>query len=278
MPTMQMNKSEALLLAALHALNQCRNTPMTTPVDASVKSSYDVSSLIDGYFAERKLENTPERQVAARKALIAKTPNFDGIADFPRLENVSAISANFHGQAEKYQKFYDRYGDQLSGFAGIWIFCVYAAQAFTNVEPSQQYEDGYIEAVDAYVESIYAASLGDDNYVADIQNLDFLEPLAKAAIEKWGKFSPAGRFCLELQDGKVDDDAVMLYSEDDSWTARDRNHIDDVPVKWFPDRESAQQFIRLETFDKKDKVFVHEYDGRDGFVQTWQVKPLNRRS
>ena len=72
------------------------------------------------------------------------------------LENVSAISANFHGDTESYQAFYDAHSDHFSGFPGIWNHCIDLAKAFTKAESElkaiagENYE--WIDAIDEFSE------------------------------------------------------------------------------------------------------------------------------
>jgi hypothetical protein len=79
------------------------------------------------------------------------------------LENVAAISAEIWGDSyphgdEDAGNFYERHGEKLSGFPGVWKFCIDAARIFTDAEtrfakkigtkPKASYE--YLDAVLAY--------------------------------------------------------------------------------------------------------------------------------
>lgn len=67
-------------------------------------------------------------------------------------ENIAAISEGLWGGKSK---FYDRHGESLSGFPGVWRFAIDAAKVFTKAEarfarefgskPTASYE--YIEAI-----------------------------------------------------------------------------------------------------------------------------------
>jgi hypothetical protein len=92
-----------------------------------------------------------------------------------RDQNIAAVSAELHGD-KRYQRFYDKNADELSGFPGIWSYCAEAADLFTQaeklVEPGS-YE--YLEAIMDYVDLILKA----DNLPSN----DALLELARRAIK-----------------------------------------------------------------------------------------------
>ena len=49
-------------------------------------------------------------------------------------ENIAAVSAEFHQDKELFQQFYANHGGKLSGFPGIWCYCVELGLAFTAAE------------------------------------------------------------------------------------------------------------------------------------------------
>jgi hypothetical protein len=51
------------------------------------------------------------------------------------LENVAAISSEFHLGPDEYRAFYDSNADSLGGFPGIWRLMIDAGIAFTRAEP-----------------------------------------------------------------------------------------------------------------------------------------------
>ena len=80
-------------------------------------------------------------------------------SDIDLLENVAAISAElWSGQARCH--FYERFGDELSGFPGVWLYSIDAARAFTKAEerfgreigtkPKASYE--YLDAILPFAE------------------------------------------------------------------------------------------------------------------------------
>jgi hypothetical protein len=189
------------------------------------------------------------------------------------LQNVSSFSAEFHTHG-KYKRFYNQYADQLSGFSGIWTFCCFAGQALTNVEPKHGYDDGWIETVTAFVQNVLDAALKE--YVGDIQNLSWLEPLARKAVEVHAVPLDGPRFCVELVERRKEDGwrIFLDVGEKESWTAHERGDMDNV--RFFDSKEEASARVGEMAFKRGEKVFVHEYDDRDGMVQTWQVNRLNR--
>jgi hypothetical protein len=67
------------------------------------------------------------------------------------LENVAAISAEFHLDTEGYRAFYDSNANGLGGFPGIWRLMTDAGIAFTKAEPAD-WEGG--EATRDYLDAI----------------------------------------------------------------------------------------------------------------------------
>lgn len=98
------------------------------------------------------------------------------------LENVAAVSAEFHRDA-RYGRFYETYAEQLSGFPGIWKFCVTAGRAFTVAEP--RVNEDWIETVDAYVDMIYASTLPHE--IGDVASRERLDLFAARAVARHTK-------------------------------------------------------------------------------------------
>lgn len=71
-------------------------------------------------------------------------------------ENVAAIAALLHEDADTYQKIYDALPDDVGGFVGIWCLCAEAGQAFT--EEASPYTAGehyeWIEAIEDYTHKL----------------------------------------------------------------------------------------------------------------------------
>jgi hypothetical protein len=64
------------------------------------------------------------------------------------LENVAAISADMHiGSDGRADRFYQRFGQELGGFPGIWSFCVEMGKAFTAAEDTHEAGDDWIDAI-----------------------------------------------------------------------------------------------------------------------------------
>jgi len=77
-----------------------------------------------------------------------------------KLENIAAVSAEFHYDKELFQQFYDNHGEHLSGFPGIWCYCVELGVAFTKAEKKFRRafvtsdESYWIDAITNYVKEI----------------------------------------------------------------------------------------------------------------------------
>lgn len=95
------------------------------------------------------IEGTPY-QPAHTAQPVQYSPNMTGL-----LETAVAISEIFHRDI-RYQAFYDQYGEQLSGFPGIWMYLVEAAIAFEKETGPVTWVDGYIEAIGEYVDLLLA--------------------------------------------------------------------------------------------------------------------------
>ena len=110
------------------------------------------------------------------------------------MENIAAISGEFHSNTKKYQAFYDLRGEELGGFPAIWNLMAVAGQVFTHADrkwcKKHGYEvlhgrnidmvedqDGWIEAITEYVNGIYEIPY---EFSAEMM----LPALAKSAIEK----------------------------------------------------------------------------------------------
>ena len=85
------------------------------------------------------------------------------------IENVAAVSGEFH-KDERYQKFYDEHGGELSGFPGIWKMMARAGEAFTRAEERLQNEydlkerhvwdeHNWVDSIDEFVSTIFAKGL-----------------------------------------------------------------------------------------------------------------------
>jgi hypothetical protein len=83
-----------------------------------------------------------------------------------KLENVAAISAEFHSHPKRYKKFYAKNADELSGFPGIWMLMIDAAVAFTRAEPDDWESDevarDHIDAVTLFAERLATDEVGFD--------------------------------------------------------------------------------------------------------------------
>ena len=102
------------------------------------------------------------------------------------LEDVAAVTGNFHADPKRYQKFYDRYATSLSGFPGIWKLCALAGKVFNELWiKNPQTDDYWIETVDAYVDLIFSAA--DAQGFQDVQSEAWLE----------GQFIAASRLVRE---------------------------------------------------------------------------------
>lgn len=93
-------------------------------------------------------------------------------------ENIAAISAELWTSNSK---FYDRHGEQLSGFPGVWRFAIDAARVFTDAEHALKGKKNgesfeYIEAIENY-----AIALKVSKYLPTQSDM---EALAQAAINK----------------------------------------------------------------------------------------------
>ena len=62
-------------------------------------------------------------------------------------ENIAAISAELF--SSRPVSFYDKHGDDLSGFPGVWNFAVYAAKIFTAAEINFEKTGATFEYLDA---------------------------------------------------------------------------------------------------------------------------------
>jgi hypothetical protein len=198
----------------------------------------------------------------------------------PIAQNTAAISGTLH-RSDGYDPFYSRYSDQLSGFSGIWTFCGVAGQVFTAVEAElcpNDYDDGWIESIDAYVGFILEkANMG--VYQHDIQTEAWLRPLAERAIKDNAvpsKPPEPNTFWVELVERReVEDGTHMWYMDDGSYTCKDRG--DDEGIKEFTSFEEVEAFVKSEKFNPGEKVFVHEIDPDGMMGEAKQIKPLRRR-
>ncbi len=62
-------------------------------------------------------------------------------------ECVAAVSGEFHGRRQGYEHFYTKWGPDLSGFPGIWRYCVQLGIALQGAEERAK-RLGYIEGID----------------------------------------------------------------------------------------------------------------------------------
>jgi len=93
-------------------------------------------------------------------------------------ENIAAVTAVFHENSTRYEKFYHMYQDDLGGFPGIWHLCGVAGLAFAKAEGQLRpdWDGEWVGAVDSYVDSIYREG-------PNLSDEKFLE-LAKQAIRQ----------------------------------------------------------------------------------------------
>jgi len=97
-------------------------------------------------------------------------------------ETIAAVSATFH-TAPDYEKFYEKHGETLSGFPGIWGLCAKMGIAFAEAERAimPEWDGQWIDAIDDYVAAIFEkASTMEDVYFTDAELLQ----IAKDYINK----------------------------------------------------------------------------------------------
>ncbi len=74
------------------------------------------------------------------------------------LENIAAISAEFHADQRAYERFYEDNADGLGGFPGIWRYMIHAGIAFRNAEPddweSTASARDYVDAIVLFAERL----------------------------------------------------------------------------------------------------------------------------
>jgi hypothetical protein len=73
------------------------------------------------------------------------------------IENTAAISAEFHLDA-RYQAAYDKHGESVSGFTGLWALCGDAAHVVTKAEQKGDIDFmdmEWIEFIDNFVELMH---------------------------------------------------------------------------------------------------------------------------
>ena len=80
-------------------------------------------------------------------------------------QNIAAISAELHGHP-LYDQYYEAFGEQISGFIGVYELCVSMAEALTDWEAANggmmAYENRdvtWIEVVEAFVDELLERSL-----------------------------------------------------------------------------------------------------------------------
>jgi hypothetical protein len=106
-------------------------------------------------------------------------PNLTKPVEQSLLENVAAISAEFHSD-KRYAKFYSTFCETLCGFPGIWALMVIAAEVFTKECPEDPDAYEWIDAILYYTGGI----LNLVNYRCENpQSVDILQPLALSAIK-----------------------------------------------------------------------------------------------
>jgi hypothetical protein len=96
------------------------------------------------------------------------------------LENAVAISAGFHSDIKKYNRFYEKHADAFEGFPGIWRFIVRASNAFTHAENETKdtwNNHDWISSIDAFVSFLHFRA---DSYTSDKELLSW----ARTAIQK----------------------------------------------------------------------------------------------
>lgn len=73
-------------------------------------------------------------------------------------ENIAAISAQMHADPKLMQKFYNKHGEELEGFVGIWYLAIDAAKAFGKAERELKWKSGedynWIDATDNFARAI----------------------------------------------------------------------------------------------------------------------------
>jgi hypothetical protein len=186
-------------------------------------------------------------------------------AIMPLMENVSAFSAEFHGN-KAWPQFYERYAAQLSGFPGIWTFCAVAGYSFTAAERELKLTAGedyeYIEAVTDFAALVMTKAMEGDERI-DIQTEKWLKPLAVEAINKnkLGDALPAkaktlhGNYAIGAWDNDGGEDALPMYLEHDgNWCAYDHGHqLEDGDLRVFESVDAASDFYEKFLSADKDK-------------------------
>ena len=94
---------------------------------------------------------------------ILRSPDPPSPRDQKLLENIAAISAEFHADQRAYVKFYDDNADGLGGFSGIWRLMIDAGVAFRNAEPedweSTTLARDYLDAILLFAQRLHAGSV-----------------------------------------------------------------------------------------------------------------------
>jgi len=87
-------------------------------------------------------------------------------SDYSMLENVAAISGDFHTHA-RYREFMDKFGPDLGGFTGSYSLCIQMARALTFYENAsgvghevyEQNGSSWIEIVERFVDAMIQTSI-----------------------------------------------------------------------------------------------------------------------
>ena len=207
------------------------------------------------------------------------------------LEDVAAVSAEFHCDKKFYDAFYNAYADQLSGFPGIWTFCSHAGRVFNQVWAkllTKDEDDLWIESIQAFVFDILDQALG--TYVTDIQNGQWLTPVATAAIQRVKAADaemtkpranpgcpPTPMILINVVERRKEDGTWDFFAKDDSITTFDRTCVAEG-ARWFPSERAAREFLATQTFHSHDKVFLYvlPVDGNWMASPPVQVRLLKR--
>lgn len=195
------------------------------------------------------------------------------------LENISAISAEFHTHKD-FRQFYEKYRDEISGFPGIWRFCVTAGQAFRKAEGRKDNFE-WIDAIMGYVDNIIQYAL-----VANTQGVpkleQHLEQWAADAIHKAGyknqpkapQPQPITGYCIVVEDEDQEDgDPPMFLTknapQDGDFCAYDPGDYENVRL--FKTEDEAKQWIVGHQWSNGDNVWI-------GFIENNSRVDYNGRA
>jgi hypothetical protein len=181
-----------------------------------------------------------------------------------REENIAAITATFH-QDKRWRSFYETNRDALSGFPGIWVYCVEAGRAFTVAEKKigVEWDGEWIDAIEAFSDALFVAAKPlnqkelEEQAVTSIKAALYLHTVAVKVQEKRGDF-----YVLQMEDGDQLEDHhyVNCYVDDHgshSWLTMDRRDMWQDAMTFKTEAEARAKFAEVGGGEKERVTLVY---------------------